>query len=191
MVTWDDIKKELKKLTPERALEYLEYLLTVIKDKEILDKIREEIGHVKDLIQEKKDWKKQADITPISRNVEQELREISRERPVVREELNLERAVETIEKDLGIKEEEKGIEYNKGTTSDYGQYLMEKLDTSYDKPDSTFETNRLIERPETRQIELIKQQRRGTYREGTTKQKDKKEEFKYETDVSKYKRKKE
>ena len=188
MVNWDEIKKELKKLTPERALEYLEYLLTVVKDKELLDNIEKEIEHVKELIKEKKDWKKITEITPISRDIERELQEISRERPRLKPEINLERAVETIEKNLKIKEEEKSVEYNKGGV-DYGQYLMEKVDMGYQKLGSTFETDRLIERPEARHLELIEQQRRGN---GYKKEKDnKKEEFKYQTDITKYERKRE
>ncbi|MBL7148412.1 MAG: hypothetical protein ISS82_06300 [Nanoarchaeota archaeon] len=190
MVNWDEIKKELKKLTSERALEYLEYLLTVIKDKEILDKIRQEVEHIKELIKEKKDWKKIGEITPIRRDVEHELQEISRERPV-RQELNLERVVDIMEKDLHVKEEEKGVEYNKGR-SDYGQYLSEKIDMGYDKPGSTFEIGKLTEQPETRHIETMRQQRRAGYGEKNFNGKDdKKEEFKYQTDLTEYKRKKE
>jgi len=190
MVDWDEIKKELKKLMPERALEYLEYLQETVKDREILAKIKEESEHIKEVISQKKDWKKIVDITPISRDVEKELIEMARERPV-RKELDLEKAVEIMERDLKPKEEEKGVEYNKGG-GDYGQYLSERIDISYSKPDSTFDREQLIQNPERRYIELIEQQRKGGYHETKThEKKEEKEEFKYETKVDNYKRKKE
>lgn len=185
MVNWDEIKKELKKLTPERALEYLEYILKTVKDKEILEEIKKEIENIKKVIQETKTWKKQGEITPISRDVLDSLQDMARERPQ-RREMNLEKAVDLISKDLNVKEEQKGVDYNKGGT-DYGNYLIEKIDTGYEKPNSTFNPDKLIERPELRQIELIKQQRRGGYPED---KKEKREEFKYQTITTEYKRKK-
>lgn len=181
MVKWDEIQKELKKLTPEKALEYLKYLLETIKDKEILENIKKEIKNIKELIIQKKDWKKTADIMPISRDVLQELETMSRP---ARRELNLERAVETIEKDL-VKPEEKSVEYNKGSV-DYGQYLSERIDMGYNKPNSTFQKEHLTQNPERRHLELIEQQSKGGYQKEGEK---KKEEFKYETNISNYKRK--
>jgi len=183
MVNWDEIQKELKKLSPERALEYLKYLQKTLKDKEILTKINEEIEQVEDLIKQAKNWKKTAVITPISRNVRNELEEMSRAKPI-RQELNLENAVEIIEKDLNPKEN--GVKYGAGGT-DYGTYLSEKLSIDYEKPGQNYNQNKSIENPERRHIELMEQQRKSSYKETT----DKKEDFKYETITDNYKRKKE
>jgi len=160
MVDWDEIKKELKKLTPEKAIEYLKYLLETLKDKEVLENVKKEIENIKEVITQKKDWKKTADIIPIRRDVLNELESMSRP---ARREINLERAVETIEKDLG-KPEEKSVEYNKGNV-DYGQYLSDRIDMGYDKPNSTFNRERLTQNPERRHLELIEQQRKGGYKE--------------------------